>query len=74
MCRSHPFLYFPVFYSMKAGVEHKPLSYAVRLFLDFHLLPRRCCSAATLLLQCTQCVCAPGASEEPTYDTVGHEE
>ena len=25
---SHPFLYFPVFYSMKAGVERKPLSYA----------------------------------------------
>ncbi len=74
MCRSHPFLYFPVFYSMKAGVEGKPLSYAVRLLLDFHLLPRRCCSAATLLLQCARYVCAPGASERPTYDKVGQRE
>jgi hypothetical protein len=30
----HPFLYFPVFYSMKAGVEGKPLSYAWEKYHD----------------------------------------
>lgn len=28
----HPFVYFPVFYSMKAGVERKPMSYAIEKY------------------------------------------
>lgn len=33
-CIHHPLLYFPVFYSMKAGVERKPLSWAAQKYHD----------------------------------------
>lgn len=47
--RSHPFLYFPVFYSMKAGVEGKPLSYAVSACTALHTIRKPVPPCATVL-------------------------